>query len=144
MDDDELTPDEAAWLNSRLRQLRDRDSWLMGTYAEHVVANALPGAEPSASSFAAWDLDWDGISIEVKCSTERQAGVTESHKLSPPKWSVPPHYAWDHEAEDWHPGDRKRWARSTCSLAMKASTTDSVGRSLWFPAGGWIRVRRSR
>ena len=110
MDGQELTPAERAWVASRLRQLRGRDSWMMGTYAEHVVVDGLPGAILSASSFAEFDLDWEGITVEVKCSTERQTGVTETHKPSPAKWSVPPHYAWNHEAEEWHPGDRKRWA----------------------------------
>lgn len=105
-----MTAVERSWLGSRLRHLSERDSWLMGTYAEHVVADALPGAQQSASTSAAWDLDWKGISIEVKCSTERQAGVAETDKPSAEKWDVRPHYAWDHEAQDWHPGDKKRWA----------------------------------
>ncbi|MDQ1536229.1 MAG: hypothetical protein QOE58_622 [Actinomycetota bacterium] len=76
----------------------------MGSYAEQVVVDVLPGAELSTSSVVAWDNDWDGISIEVKRSTERQTGVSEAHKPSPPRWSVPPHFAWNPEAEDWHPG----------------------------------------
>jgi hypothetical protein len=86
--DEDLTAVERSLVTSPLRDLRESDSWLMGTYAEHVVADALPGARRSTSRLAAWDLDWEGISIQVKCSTERQTGVAENDKPSAEKWDV--------------------------------------------------------
>lgn len=143
--DEELTPIEQSWLASRLHHLSERDSWLMGTFAEHVVAASLPDAQPSVSTFAAWDLDWDGISIEVKCSTERQTGTSEDAKPSAERWDVRPHYAWDHEADDWHPGDKKRWA-DVYVLARhegfihRAGWSFYVVPSRWFDAQGIVTI----
>jgi len=142
MDEPELTPAERAWVASRLRQLRERDSWLMGTYAEHVVADALVGAQASASSFAAWDLDWNDVSIEVKCSTERQTGVTEADKPSPAKWTVPPHYAWNHEAGDWHPGEKTRWAK-VYVLARHEGFDHLSGWTFYVVPCWWLDARTS-
>jgi len=138
--DDDLTPVERAWLASRLHHLSERDSWLMGTYAEHVVADALPRAQHSASTFAAWDLDWEGISIEVKCSTQRQTGVAETEKPSAEKWDVRPHYAWDHEAEDWHPGEKRRWAH-VYVLARHEGFDHRAGWSFYVVPSSWFNVR---
>jgi hypothetical protein len=137
---DDLSPVERAWLDSRLRHLSERDSWLMGTYAEHVVADALRGAQQSVSTFAAWDLDWQGISVEVKCSTERQTGVAESDKPSAEKWDVRPHYAWDHKSQDWYPGDKKRWA-DVYVLARHEGFDHRTGWSFYVVPSRWFDER---
>lgn len=105
-----LSDVEQRWLRSRLSLLHDRDSWVMGTFAEHLVAEALPDATLLSSSIAEYDLEWHSIKIEVKCSTQRQAGTRETDKPSAEVWRVPMHYAWDGEAEAWHPGEKRRWA----------------------------------
>lgn len=106
------------------------------------MAEALPGAEFSSSTIAAWDLDWEGISIETKCSTERQTGATEAHKKSPEKWRVAPHYAWDHFADEWHPGDRKRWA-NVYVLARHEGFNHSTGWSFFVVPCWWLDSRAS-
>lgn len=106
-----LSDAEQQWLGSRLALLHDRDSWAMGTFAEHVVAEALPGAKHMSSVIAEWDLTWrDHIKIEVKCSTQRQTGVTEADRPSAETWRVPVHFAWNAAADAWHPGAKQRWA----------------------------------
>jgi hypothetical protein len=137
---DDLTPVERSWLAALLRHLSERDSWLMGTYAEHVVADALAGAKQSVSTFAAWDLDWEKISIEVKCSTERQTGVVETDRPSAEKWDVRTHYAWDHEAGDWHPGEKKHWA-DVYVLARHEGFNHRAGWSFYVVPSRWFDDR---
>jgi hypothetical protein len=65
MDDlENLTSLERRWLKSRYELLRNRDSWVMGTFAEYVVADALGDEVAFApSSFSPWDLLWKGKKI---------------------------------------------------------------------------------
>lgn len=129
-------------MSARLKHLRARDSWTMGTFAELVVAGALPGATQSDSTFAAHDLSWEGISIEVKCSTERQSGVPPESKPSPGKWSVPTHFAWDHDNDDWHPGEKQRWAQ-VYVLARHEGFDHRLGWSFYVVPCWWLDQRGS-
>jgi hypothetical protein len=137
-----LSNAERRWLHSRLLLLRDRDSWAMGTFAEHVVAEALPGAEHSSSSIAEWDLTWREIKIEVKCSTQRQTGVSDADKPSAETWRVPTHFAWDRAANAWHPGEKRRWA-DIYVLARHEGFDHTVGWSFYVVPCSWLNGRES-
>lgn len=137
-----LTRTEKRWLWSRLRLLRERDSWVMGTFAEYVVADALPDATHRPSSIAEWDLTWKQIKIEVKCSTQRQAGATAADKPSAEVWRVPAHYAWDEVANDWHPGERRRWT-DVYVLARHEGFDHLQGWSFYVAPCSWLNTRHA-
>lgn len=137
-----LTRIEQHWLWSRLRLLRERDSWVMGSFAEHIVADALPGAKHRASAIAEWDLAWKDFKIEVKCSTQRQAGATETDKPSAEVWRVPAHYAWNEAARDWHPGEKRRWA-DVYVLARHEGFDHLQGWSFYVVPCSWLNSRHA-
>lgn len=137
-----LSEVEKRWLRSRLSLLAGRDSWVMGSFAEHVVAEALPAAEESSNPIAAWDLTWEGIKIEVKCSTQRQMRTTENDKPSAELWRVAPHYAWDATASEWHPGDKRRWA-DVYVLARHEGFNHLDGWSFYVVPCAWLDGRLS-
>ena len=71
---DELTPGERGWLLALRNRLRRRDNLVMGTFAEHVVAETLPGSRLRTFSMTTYDIDWEDISIEVKSSVQKTGG----------------------------------------------------------------------
>lgn len=50
---------------------------IAGSYCEAVVAEALPGSVESALGGHPWDLEWEGIRIEVKMTRRRSWQVPE-------------------------------------------------------------------
>jgi hypothetical protein len=139
---DELTPRERGWLLALWNRLRSRDNLAMGTFAEHVVAETLPGSRLRTFSMATYDIDWEGISIEVKSSVQRQEGTNEKDRPSAEKWEVRPHYGWDEDAGAWHPGDRKRWAR-VYVLARHEGFSHLEGWSFYVVPCWWLDGRNA-
>jgi hypothetical protein len=141
---DELTPGERGWLLAVRNRLRKRDNLVMGTFAEHVVAERLPGSRLRTFSMATYDIDWEDISIEVKSSVQRQEGTKENDRPSAEKWEVRPHYGWDEDAGAGTRVTRSAGRRCTSWRAMKASPISKDGRSTSFHAGGSTLGTQSR
>lgn len=82
---EDLTSVERRWLALRLARLRDLAGMALGTYAEAVVADALPGSLEAADGTARVDIAWlpEGstkeIAVEVKHSRGGQWGVSASN-----------------------------------------------------------------
>ncbi|WP_436793484.1 hypothetical protein [Actinospongicola halichondriae] len=64
----ELTGAERRFAETMVRRLRRGARMIAGTFCEALVADALPGSVESEFGVAPWDLEWDGIKIEVKAS----------------------------------------------------------------------------
>jgi hypothetical protein len=81
---------EDRWLAGQLARLRSLDNALRGGFAEVVVAELLPGATICDDPWGPWDVEWDGITIQVKCSGARQAWHGPDDPPSRTTWSVAP------------------------------------------------------
>lgn len=77
---DDLTASERRFVEVRLRRLQALGGMALGTYAEAVVAEALPGAVESEAGTDRVDMVWDGRAIEVKCTRGTKWGVAPSYK----------------------------------------------------------------
>jgi hypothetical protein len=80
---EELTEAERRWLGIRLRRLRDLSGMTLGSFAEAVVAEALPGALEAPEGTARVDIAWTPranakpIAVEVKHSRGNLWNVSE-------------------------------------------------------------------
>lgn len=62
----ELTGAERRFLTTMLRRLRAGGGMIAGSFCEALIAEALLGAKEPDLGAHPWDLEWDGIRIEVK------------------------------------------------------------------------------
>ena len=82
-------PFERRFVNEMLDRLHSLNNVTRGVFAETVVAANLPGATLQQDGYDAVDMIWNGISIQVKCSGERQAWHTEGSQPSAASWQAP-------------------------------------------------------
>lgn len=93
-----VTPVERRFLERVLRQVRALDNALRGAYAEELVASHLPGAT-ATEGWSGWDLNWDGIRVEVKTSGYHQSWHAPDGRPSTIRWGTPERFAWDAATE---------------------------------------------
>ena len=73
-----------------LNRLETLSNITRGLFAETLVSSLLGGhVEVHPDPFGPWDLKWENIRIQVKCSGERQTWHTRGTKPSPALWSAP-------------------------------------------------------
>lgn len=137
----DLPPLERRWLVSRLHLLQNRDSWVMGTYAEYVVADALGEATLPGDPISRWDLTWRGMTIQVKCSIDRQSWATKTSKPSPAVWSVARRYAFDDQGFRVS-GEPRHWA-DVFVLARHEGFDHRTGWSFYAVSRSWLDQRTS-
>jgi hypothetical protein len=106
---DDATPLERRWLEDRLAGLRAGNNVSRGTFAEVVVADALPGAELTAP-WSPHDLVWEGLTIQVKCSSAYQLWHDDETTPSPAKWECRPTTRDIIENGRWETKGPSRWS----------------------------------
>lgn len=85
--DDPLNVKFAADMLNRLETLSNTTR---GMFAETLVSSLLgDGVEVHPDPYGPWDLIWEDIRIQVKCSGERQTWHTRDTKPSPALWAAP-------------------------------------------------------
>lgn len=94
LDGKPVTAIERRFLERVLRQVRSLDNALRGAYAEELVAAHLPGAA-TTEGWSGWDLDWNGIRVEVKTSGHHQSWHAPNRAPSTVRWGTPERFAWD-------------------------------------------------
>jgi len=78
MDDwGQLTAAEQRFLRTMFRRLTEGGAMIAGSYCEAVIAETLPGSVQPALGSHPWDLEWEGINIEVKMTRRRSWQVPE-------------------------------------------------------------------
>lgn len=88
------TPVEERYLAEVLARLRRLDNTDHGMFAEVLVAEALPGAV-LAQAWGSWDVTWNEVRIQVKCSGERQSWHQPDKPPTLATWTAPKRRHWD-------------------------------------------------
>lgn len=104
-----LTEAERIWVGMLRARLQERRGFSLGVFADALVASVLPGAVLSPGGTDRYDLTWEDIRVEVKCSTRRQ-------------WAIGP--AWGRE-------DGKRVRRLWADVYVLASQSSEDYREDW-------------
>jgi len=107
----EATAPERRWLEDRLALLRAGNNTSRGSFAEVLVAEALPGSSLTGP-WSVHDVLWDSYTIQVKTSAGYQYWHAPTDKPSVAKWECPPTLREVHDPDNgqWAGPAPRRWS----------------------------------
>ncbi len=138
----EASDAERRWLEDRLALLRAGNNTSRGSFAEVLVAEALPGSSLTGP-WSVHDVLWMGYTIQVKCSAGFQYWHAPDSRPSPATWDCAPRVrdAQDEATGGWVKVGPRRWSQIWI-FARHEGRDVALGWSFHVVPRWWLDKRR--